>query len=190
PTIFAEAPILPRNCAAASCARAASREPITISTPALAQRYASPEPSGPVPPTIAILPSIRVAPMPAFGDRHSTVSASIPLRVQPAQYGIVANSTMTSAPVTALDFRNACGYFATGVTVITAERSLGAIFRWTPSGVPVLENTLVQMACNVVNTYVAGDHTIFLGEVASLEVFSGRPLLFVCGQYHDFTPTR
>jgi len=167
---------------------------------------------------------------------------------------------MTTASVTALDFRNACGYFATGVTVITAERSpgvvhgmtansftsvsldpllvlvcvaeiaqmrglinqrrrfgvsvlkagqqaiseffaqteqpadaeraLGVTFRWTPSGVPVIENTLVQMVCNVVNTYVAGDHTIFLGEVASLEVFSGQPLLFVRGQYHDFTPTR
>jgi flavin reductase (DIM6/NTAB) family NADH-FMN oxidoreductase RutF len=167
---------------------------------------------------------------------------------------------MTIAPVTAPDFRNACGYFATGVTVLTAERSpgvvhgmtansftsvsldpllvlvcvaetaqmrglinqrrrfgvsvlkagqqaiseffaqteqpadaeraLGVAFRWTAGGVPVLENALVQMVCNVVNTYVAGDHTIFIGEVASLEVLSGEPLLFVRGQYHDFLPTR
>jgi flavin reductase (DIM6/NTAB) family NADH-FMN oxidoreductase RutF len=167
---------------------------------------------------------------------------------------------MTTAPVTAVAFRNACGHFATGVTVITAERSpgvvhgmtansftsvsvdpllvlvcvaetaqmrgiinqrrrfgvsvlkagqqaiseffaqteqpadaeraLGVTFRKTPSGVPVLENTLVQMVCNVVNTYVAGDHTIFLGEVETLEVYPGEPLLFVRGQYHDFKPAR
>jgi flavin reductase (DIM6/NTAB) family NADH-FMN oxidoreductase RutF len=167
---------------------------------------------------------------------------------------------MSAAPVTTLEFRHACGYFATGVTVITAERApgqvhgmtansftsvsldpllvlvcvaevaqmrgiinqrrrfgvnllkagqqriseffaqpeqpaeveraLGVEFRWTPSGVPLLENVLVQMVANVVNTYVAGDHTIFLGEVATLEVFGGEPLLFVRGQYHDFVGAR
>jgi len=163
---------------------------------------------------------------------------------------------MTTGPVTAVEFRQACGYFATGVTVITAERApgvvhgmtansfasvslepllvlvcvaenaqmlgiinqrrrfgvnvlkagqqaisaffaqpeqptdaeraLGVSFRWTPSGVPVLENTLARMVCNVVSTYVAGDHTIFLGEVAMLEVSNGDPLVFFRGKYHDF----
>jgi len=167
---------------------------------------------------------------------------------------------MGTAPVTALAFRQACGHFATGVTVVTAERApgvvhgmtansftsvslepllvlvcvaesaqmlgiinqrrcfgvnvlkagqqaiseffaqteqpadaeraLGVSFRWTPEGVPLLEKTLVQMVCNVVSTYVAGDHTIFLGEVATLDVFSGEPLIFYRGKYHDFPPTR
>ena len=39
---------------AASAARVASREPMTTSWPAIARRSASPRPSGPVPPTIAI----------------------------------------------------------------------------------------------------------------------------------------
>ena len=167
---------------------------------------------------------------------------------------------MSTAPVTALEFRHACGNFPTGVTVVTAERApgvihgmtanaftsvslepllvlvcvaeraqmlgiinqrrrfgvnvlkagqqaiseffaqpeqppdveraLGVSFRWTPSGVPLLENALVQMVCNVVSTYVAGDHTIFLGEVATLEVFSGDPLIFFRSNYHDFKPAR
>src|SRR5580698_2901977 len=52
PAIFAELPIRARNWAAVSAARCASREPITISSPARAQRYAKPAPSGPVPPRI------------------------------------------------------------------------------------------------------------------------------------------
>jgi flavin reductase (DIM6/NTAB) family NADH-FMN oxidoreductase RutF len=198
--------------------------------------------------------------MPVFGGRHSTVFASIALRAGPAQYGIVENSAMTTAPATALEFRQACGYFATGVTVLTAERTpgrvhgmtansftsvslepllvlacvaeqaqmrsilnqqrrfgvsvlragqqriseffaqteqpddaeaaLGVRFRWTPDGIPVLEDTLVQMACNVVSTYVAGDHTIFLAEVGSVEVFPGDPLIFFDRHYHDFSPSR
>ena len=166
---------------------------------------------------------------------------------------------MTSS-LTAAAFRHACGYFATGVTVITAERApgrvhgmtansftsvslepllalvcvaeraqmlpilnqrrrfgvsvlkagqqriseffaqpeqpddaeaaLGIRFRWTPSGIPLLGDTLVQMTCNVVSTYVAGDHTIFLGEVETVEVFPGDPLIFFGRKYHDFTPSR
>ena len=46
---------------AASAARPASRDPMTTSCPAIASRSASPRPSGPVPPTIAI----RVMPTPA-----------------------------------------------------------------------------------------------------------------------------
>lgn len=167
---------------------------------------------------------------------------------------------MSTAPVTAVQFRQACGHFPTGVTVITAERApgvvhgmtansftsvslepllvlvcvaesaqmlgiinqrrrfgvnvlkagqqavsefftqpeqpaeaeraLGVSFRWTPEGVPLLENTLVQMVCNVVSTYVAGDHTIFIGEVAKLEVSNGEPLIFYRGSYHDFRAPR
>ena len=165
---------------------------------------------------------------------------------------------MTTASLTTHEFRQACGHFATGVTVITAERSpsrvhgmtansftsvslepllvlvcvaesaqmlpilnqrrrfgvsvlkagqqaisaffaqpeqpedaeavLGVCFRWTKSGIPLLEDTLVQMACNVVSAYVAGDHTIFLGELESIEVSAGDPLIFLGGKYYDFKP--
>jgi flavin reductase (DIM6/NTAB) family NADH-FMN oxidoreductase RutF len=68
------------------------------------------------------------------------------------------------------------------------ERSLGIRFEWTPSGIPVLAEALVQLACNVVASHVAGDHTIFLAEVETAEVFEGEPLLFFRGAYRKITP--
>src|SRR5215472_11492609 len=136
---------------------------------------------------------------------------------------------MTATALTAREFRNALGQFATGVTVITVEKEPGQVFgmtanaftsvslnpmlilvcveerakilpllhkkkhfglsvlkqhqqavsenfaqsvqhreaeerlaiqyRWTPSNVPVLEGTSLQMSCAVVAEHVAGDHT-------------------------------
>jgi flavin reductase (DIM6/NTAB) family NADH-FMN oxidoreductase RutF len=162
---------------------------------------------------------------------------------------------MTSKPLSALDFRQALGHFATGVTVVTAERTpgqvhgmtanafaavslepllvlvcvkeeaqllplinrgnrfgvsvlkenqqpiseyfaqteenseteqrLGIRFAFMPSGIPVIEDALIQIGCNVIASYISGDHTIFLGEVESLNIFSGEPLLYFRGQYRQ-----
>jgi flavin reductase (DIM6/NTAB) family NADH-FMN oxidoreductase RutF len=167
---------------------------------------------------------------------------------------------MTATPLTASDFRHALGQFATGVTVITAQRApgqpygmtanaftsvsldpflvlvcvdqrshllpllkggrffgvnvlkdyhqavsvyfaqseqspdaearLGIRYRWTPAGVPLIEDTLAQMVCQVVASYIAGDHTIFLGEVQSADLFPGEPLLFFRSQYRQLVPSR
>ena len=64
-----------------------------------------------------------------------------------------------------------------------AERALGIRFHWTPSGIPVLSGALVQLTCRVASVHVAGDHTIFLAEVDTAEVFEGEPLLFFRGAY-------
>lgn len=165
---------------------------------------------------------------------------------------------MTRKPLTATDFRHALGHFATGVTVITAERArrevygmtassftsvsldpflilvcvdersgvlpllhkkkrfgvsvlkegqesisvyfaqpeqnaeaesrLGIRYRWTEKGIPLIENALAHLACNVVASHPAGDHTIFLAEVESAEVFSGEPLLHFRGGYRRMAP--
>src|SRR5262249_44965329 len=58
-------------------------------------------------------------------------SRSAPFRYEALQCDIVENSAMTSASVSPLQFRHACGYFATGVTVITAERSPGVVHGMT-----------------------------------------------------------
>jgi flavin reductase (DIM6/NTAB) family NADH-FMN oxidoreductase RutF len=165
---------------------------------------------------------------------------------------------MTGKPLTATDFRHALGHFATGVTVITAERGngevygmtassfasvslepflilvcvdersgllpllhkkrrfgvsvlkegqqsisvyfaqpeqngetesrLGIRYRWTEKGIPLIENALAHLACNIVASHPAGDHTIFLGEVESAEVFAGEPLLHFQGAYRRMAP--
>jgi flavin reductase (DIM6/NTAB) family NADH-FMN oxidoreductase RutF len=65
---------------------------------------------------------------------------------------------------------------------------LGIRFRWTESGIPLLEDALAHLACIVVAQYMAGDHTIFIGEVESLETLDGEPLLYLRGQYRRLRP--
>jgi flavin reductase (DIM6/NTAB) family NADH-FMN oxidoreductase RutF len=63
------------------------------------------------------------------------------------------------------------------------EARLGVRFRWTESRIPLLEDALAHMGCNVVAQYMSGDHTIFVGEVESLELKEGEPLLHYRGKY-------
>ncbi len=165
---------------------------------------------------------------------------------------------MAPRPPTPAEFRLACGQFATGVTVITAERSpgrvhgmtansitsvsleptlllicvdqrahllpmlkkqerfgvnilkdnqlaiskyfaqteenseteanLGIHYRWTPSGIPLLEHALVHIPCKVSTSYLVGDHTIFIGQAETTEIFDGDPLLYFRGVYRRIAP--
>jgi flavin reductase (DIM6/NTAB) family NADH-FMN oxidoreductase RutF len=63
------------------------------------------------------------------------------------------------------------------------EDRLNIRFRRSPSGVPMLDGTLAQLSCNVAASYVSGDHTIFLGQVETVDISEGRPLLFFRGRY-------
>jgi flavin reductase (DIM6/NTAB) family NADH-FMN oxidoreductase RutF len=79
-------------------------------------------------------------------------------------------------------------YFAQTEDQPEVEAQLGVRYRWTQTGIPLLDDALVHMACNVVASYLAGDHTIFIGEVESTEVFDGEPLLFFRGVYRRVAP--
>jgi flavin reductase (DIM6/NTAB) family NADH-FMN oxidoreductase RutF len=79
-------------------------------------------------------------------------------------------------------------HFAKGEQTPEAEARLGIRFRWTPSGIPQLEDALARLGCNVVAEYLSGDHTIFVGEVESMDVAGGEPLLFHRGRYRRFQP--
>jgi flavin reductase (DIM6/NTAB) family NADH-FMN oxidoreductase RutF len=63
------------------------------------------------------------------------------------------------------------------------EARLGVKFQWTETGIPILQDGLAHIACNVVAQYTSGDHTIFVGEVESLELQEGEPLLYHRGKY-------
>lgn len=79
-------------------------------------------------------------------------------------------------------------YFAQREEKPAIEAQLGIRYRWTETGIPLLADALVHVGCNVVASYVAGDHTIFLGEVESAEVFDGEPLLYFRGGYRRLAP--
>ena len=74
-------------------------------------------------------------------------------------------------------------YFAQSVQHREAEERLAIQYRWTPSNVPVLEGTSLQLSCSVVAEHVAGDHTIFVARVDDAEIAGGEPLLFFRGEY-------
>jgi flavin reductase (DIM6/NTAB) family NADH-FMN oxidoreductase RutF len=74
-------------------------------------------------------------------------------------------------------------YFAKGTQTSEAEQRLSIHYRWTPSGIPVLEGTLLQLSCEVVASYLTGDHTVFVGEVVEAEIHEGKPLLYFGGEY-------
>jgi flavin reductase (DIM6/NTAB) family NADH-FMN oxidoreductase RutF len=69
-----------------------------------------------------------------------------------------------------------------------ADAHLGIRYRWTSTGIPLLEGALAELACNVVAEHPAGDHTIFLGQVESMQCHDGQPLLFHRGQYRRLAP--
>jgi flavin reductase (DIM6/NTAB) family NADH-FMN oxidoreductase RutF len=79
-------------------------------------------------------------------------------------------------------------YFAQTEENLDTESKLGIRYRWTDSGVPLLEDALVHIACKVSDSYLAGDHTIFIGQVQSTEVFDGEPLLYFRGAYRRIAP--
>lgn len=74
-------------------------------------------------------------------------------------------------------------HFAKPVQDYSANEALGIRFRWTETGIPLLENALASMACNVVAKHPAGDHTLFIGEVESMQAGQGEPLLYYAGKY-------
>jgi flavin reductase len=56
--------------------------------------------------------------------------------------------------------------------------------RLTPDGLPVLDGALASFACRLVARHPAGDHSLFVGQVETLEYTPGRvPLLFFGGKY-------
>jgi flavin reductase (DIM6/NTAB) family NADH-FMN oxidoreductase RutF len=81
-------------------------------------------------------------------------------------------------------------YFAQSEQASEAEAKLGIRYRWTEQGIPLLEDTIAQIVCRVVASYIAGDHTIFLGEVQSADLFPGEPLLFFRSHYRQIAPPR
>lgn len=74
-------------------------------------------------------------------------------------------------------------HFAKPLQDEAATERLGVRFRWTDSGIPLLEDALAHLACNVVAEYPAGDHALFLAGVESMDSSEGDPLLYHMGQY-------
>lgn len=51
-------------------------------------------------------------------------------------------------------------------------------------GYPVLDETVAQIVCDVVNTHVEGDHTLFIGQVKAIQLSDKNPLLYFSSKYN------
>ena len=93
------------------------------------------------------------------------------------------------------------GCFA--VSILSAEQeALSARFaapisdrfagvRWKPgevTGCPIIHGALAFMECQVAEVHSGGDHDIFLGRVASVQVRDGTPLVYFRGSYSSLPP--
>lgn len=50
-------------------------------------------------------------------------------------------------------------------------------------GIPVVKNSLANIACKVYSHQQAGDHTLFIGEITDIVLREGQPLTFFDGKY-------
>ncbi|MEI3612160.1 flavin reductase family protein [Pseudogracilibacillus sp. SO30301A] len=50
-------------------------------------------------------------------------------------------------------------------------------------GIPVIQESLVSVVCDLDTSYVVGDHTLFIGRVIDIKTTEGDPLTFYAGRY-------
>ena len=53
----------------------------------------------------------------------------------------------------------------------------------SPSGLPLIADSLAVLDCRVHERHEAGDHIILIGEVEWFQVYEGEPLLYFASQY-------
>ncbi len=56
------------------------------------------------------------------------------------------------------------------------------------TGCPLIDGALAWMECRVVEVHSGGDHDIFLGQLASVQVRDGSPLVYWRGSYSSLPP--
>ena len=61
---------------------------------------------------------------------------------------------------------------------------LDAVAHHTHDGLPILDDVLAWAGCRLVELIAGGDHTIAIGEIVSMGMGNGTPLLWYGGRYH------
>src|SRR5437588_113311 len=88
-----------------------------------------------------------------------------------------------------------------GVNVLTAEQEqlagvfasklpeaekLDTVDHHLEEGIPIIDGVLAWATCQLRELIPGGDHTIAIGEVTSMGLGGGRPLVWYAGRYHDW----
>lgn len=67
------------------------------------------------------------------------------------------------------------------------DKFTGQNYKLNENGLPILDDCLVNLECNLKHSYDGGDHTIFVGEIEKATVSDGNPLLYFHGNYREIT---
>ena len=67
------------------------------------------------------------------------------------------------------------------------DKFAGIAYHAERTASPVLDSALAWIDCRVSDSILAGDHTIFLGEVLAADTAEGQPLVYYRGGYGRFT---
>ena len=101
-----------------------------------------------------------------------------------ASYPLIKESGRFAINILNEDQRAIAEYYARPTDQKTGD--VPASFSRTAQGAATLDGSLAYMDCRVVDEYVAGDHTIFIGEVEEIHIDSDgdRPLLYFEGRFN------
>lgn len=66
------------------------------------------------------------------------------------------------------------------------EKFKGVEMSYGELGNPVLNNTLAQIECRVVEEVTGGTHSVFLAEVQKAHALIGDPLVYFKGEFGSF----
>ena len=127
------------------------------------------------------------------GDVHGMTANGISsVSLDPLLVLVCAGHTTTSYPLIQDSGRFAINILSEDQQVIAeyyarpTDQKTGDLeipISMTERGSAIVDGSLAQMDCKVVTEHVAGDHTIFIGEVEEINVGDGRPLLFYEGRF-------
>lgn len=70
-----------------------------------------------------------------------------------------------------------------------ADKFIGTLYRLSPLGSPIIEQSVAWIDCDLQAIHEAGDHYIVIGRVHDLQIEQGGlPLVFFQGSYGQFSP--
>jgi flavin reductase (DIM6/NTAB) family NADH-FMN oxidoreductase RutF len=94
---------------------------------------------------------------------------------------IVRQAGRFAVNVLASDQEQLAGVFASKLP--ETEKLDGVAYR-LEQGVPVIDGSLAWATCELQEQIAGGDHTIVIGQVISMGLGEGKPLLWYGGRYH------
>jgi flavin reductase (DIM6/NTAB) family NADH-FMN oxidoreductase RutF len=94
---------------------------------------------------------------------------------------IVRDAGRFAVNVLSADQEHLAGVFA---SKLPESEKLDGVDHRLEFGMPIIEGALAWAACELRDLIAGGDHTIAIGEVVSLGLGDGAPLLWYSGRYH------